>query len=179
MASLIRRTLIEGDIDELATRWSPILAGAIFGVAVSVLADASAVAGIKPPVLLLVPPLFALFSLVVLAVIPRQYLASLDDGGGSVFGGASEGGLSPSVRAKILLFFAYASAFGSAAGGVALAAGAGSHSGSGGAVDDGGDKRAKVASGSLSCTVLTLVAGMVLWFGRGSHDDFYSGYYGY
>ena len=52
----------------------------------------------------------------------------------------------------------------------------------GGGEIGGGDAaaRSRLASGSLASTVLTLVAGMVLWFGRGPGDDGYGGgYYGY
>ena len=201
MASFLRRTLIESDLSAVASVSSPYVAGALFGAASWALGDACAMAatGGHPPVVVLLPPVFALFSLVVLALVPRSYLASLDDGGGggAVFdtGGRGEG-LSASARAKVLLFLAWACSFGAAAGGVALAASAaGSSGGSGGgggggktpsppppdpAADAARRQRAQtLAAGSLSSTILTLVAGMVLWFGRGSDDDYGRGYYGY
>ena len=202
MASFLRRTLIESDLSAVASVSSPYVAGALFGAASWALGDACAMAatGGHPPVVVLLPPVFALFSLVVLALVPRSYLASLDDGGGggAVFdtGGRGEG-LSASARAKVLLFLAWACSFGAAAGGVALAASAaGSSGGSGGGGGGGGKtpsppppdpaadaarrQRAQtLAAGSLSSTILTLVAGMVLWFGRGSDDDYGRGYYGY
>lgn len=166
MASFLRRFLIESDISEIASISSPYVAGALVGAAAWSFGDACAVAsgGHHPPALVFLPPLFALFSLVVLALVPRSYLASLDEGVGFLDTGE---GMSASARAKLLLFLAWGCSFGSAAGGVALAASAGND-----------PRRATLASGSLASTVLTLVAGMVLWFGRGDGGDG-GGYYGF
>ena len=174
MASFLRRYLIESDLTELASVSSPYVAGALFGAAAWSFGDACAMASAggagRPPTTIFLPPLFAFFSLVVLALVPRSYLASLDEGGG-VFDTGD--GMSSSARAKLLLFLAWGCSFGSAAGGVALAAGSGGGGGDAAA-------RSRLASGSLASTVLPLVAGMVLWFGRGPGDDGYGGgYYGY
>jgi hypothetical protein len=181
MTSLLRRYFVENDnLSELAGTSSPYLAGALVGAAAWAFGDACAIAGPAagaggagggghhPSTVACLPPLFALLSLAVLALVPRSYLASLDEGGGGVFDTGEEG-MSASARAKVLLFLAWACAFGSAAGGVALAAGS----------PAGDARRATLASGSLSSTILTLIAGMVLWFGRGSDDGYDSGYYGY
>lgn len=167
MASLLRRYLIESDLTELASVSSPYVAGSLFGAAAWSFGDACAMtaASGRPPVTFVLPPLFAFLSLVVLAMVPRSYLASLDEGGGVFDTGE---GMSSSARAKVLLFLAWGCSFGSAAGGVALAAGSG-----------GDARRSTLASGSLASTVLTLVAGMVLWFGRGGDESHGGGYYGY
>ena len=163
MASFLRRYLIESDLTELASATSPIIAGALFGAAAWSFGDACAMAApARPPTTFVLPPLFALFSLVVLALVPRSYLASLDEGGGVFDTGE---GMSSSARAKVLLFLAWGCSFGSAAGGVALAAGSG-----------GDATRSRLASGSLTSTILTLVAGMVLWFGRGGEESYGYGY---
>ena len=176
MTSFLRRYLIESDLSELASAGSPYVAGALFGAAAWALGDACVLAGGgHPPTVVFLPPLFAFFSLVVLALVPRSYLASLDEGGGGFDFDAGDG-LTASARAKILLFLAWGCSFGSAAGGVALAAG----SGSGGAGAGGGDaRRSRLASGSLASTVLTLASGFVLWFGRGGEESSGAGYYGY
>lgn len=168
MASFLRRYLIESDLSDVARVSSPYVAGALVGAAAWAFGDACAVTSgghQHPPALVFLPPLVALFSLFVLALVPRSYLASLDEGGGGVFDTGE--GMSASARAKVLLFLAWGCSFGSAAGGVALAATA-------------KDTRAStLASGSLSSTILTLLAGMVLWFGRGDSDSYGEGYYGY
>ena len=166
MASFLRRYLIESDLTELASVSSPYVAGALFGAAAWSFGDACAMASAggagRPPTTIFLPPLFAFFSLVVLALVPRSYLASLDEGGGVFDTGE---GMSSSARAKVLLFLAWGCSFGSAAGGVALAAGSG-----------GDATRSRLASGSLTSTILTLVAGMVLWFGRGGEESYGYGY---
>ena len=166
--SFLRRYLIESDFSELASTSSPYVAGALFGAAAWAFGDACALAGGgHPPAIVFLPPLFAFFSLCVLALVPRSYLASLDEGGGVFDTGE---GMSASSRAKVLLFLAWGCSFGSAAGGVALAASWGSN---------GDARRSRLASGSLASTVLTLIAGMVLWFGRRGEESYGGGYYGY